>query len=110
LFSRHVSPGKFLMTMMESRTLEEVAVKLFLPLDEVVARATGRLDGLGRRPRVSPRRFAQVWNHAPSAEVVALVLRRSVRQILRWEGVLRRLGIPLKWMPYVLPRYTPSEN
>jgi hypothetical protein len=110
VFARHVSAETFLLTLMQSRTLEEVAVKLLLPLDEVIARATGRLDGLGRRPRVSPRRFAQVWNHAPSAEVVALVLRRSVRQVVRWEGALRRLGIPLKWMPYVLPRYTPSEN
>jgi hypothetical protein len=110
VFARHVSTGQFLMTLIESLTLEEVAVKLLLPLDEVVARATGRLDGLGWRPRVSFRRFAQVWHHAPSAEVVALVLRRSVRQVLRWEGALRRHGIPLKWMPYMMPRYTPSEN
>jgi hypothetical protein len=100
----------FLQALMESQTLEEVAVKLRLPLDEVIARAWGRPAGPPRKPRVSAPRFFEVWNRAPSAAVVALVLRRSLRQVLRWEADLRRNGFQLKRMPDGLPWFMPSDN
>ena len=52
-----------------------------------------------RKPRVTPYLFAAVWELAPSVQLVAHTLQRPIRQVLAWERLCRRAGIPLKQMP-----------